>query len=107
MPRGAAGRRTSTRPCVAAATSLTSGSPDIPSAYRSGRRRSASAWRSAPRAQVIRLVMRSGLALVAVGLALGTAGAAAAARLIGQLLFGIEPLNAPVYAAVIALFGLV
>ncbi|HEY2434383.1 MAG TPA: ABC transporter permease [Vicinamibacterales bacterium] len=57
--------------------------------------------------QVVGMVMRSGLALVAVGLALGLGGAAAASRLIRQLLFGVGPLSAPIYLAVAAAFGLV
>jgi predicted permease len=61
----------------------------------------------ATRAQVIGLVMRSGLALVAIGLTLGLGGAAAASRLIRQLLFGVEPVSAPIYLAVAATFGFV
>jgi predicted permease len=61
----------------------------------------------ATRGQVVGLVMRSGLALVAIGLTLGLGGAAAASRLIRQLLFGVEPLSAPIYIAVAAAFGLV
>jgi ABC-type antimicrobial peptide transport system permease subunit len=61
----------------------------------------------ATRRQVIALIMRSGLALVAAGLVLGLLGAAAAARLIRQLLFGIEPLNPFVYLGVGVIFGAV
>lgn len=61
----------------------------------------------ATRRQVVGMVMRSGLALVAVGLTLGLGGAAATSRLIRQLLFGVEPLSAPIYLAVAATFGLV
>jgi putative ABC transport system permease protein len=61
----------------------------------------------ASRRQVVALVMGNGLALVAVGLVLGLAGAAAAARLIRQQLFGIEPLNLAVYAGVAAMFAAV
>ena len=61
----------------------------------------------ATRRQVVALVMRSGLALVAIGLALGLGGAAAASRLIRQQLFGIEPLNILLYAAVAGLFAVV
>jgi predicted permease len=61
----------------------------------------------ATRGQVVTLVMRSGLALVAIGLALGIGGAAAASRLIRQQLFGVEPLNALLYAAVAGLFAVV
>ena len=61
----------------------------------------------ATRRQVVGLVMRSGLGLVAVGLLLGLAGAAGTARLIRQQLFGIEPLDAGIYVAVAALFAAV
>jgi predicted permease len=61
----------------------------------------------ATRRQVIGLVMRSGLGLVAVGLALGLGGAAAAARLIRQLLFGVAPLNPLIYLGVAVIFGAV
>ena len=61
----------------------------------------------ATRRQVVALVMRSGLALVAIGLALGLGGAAAISRFIRQQLFGIEPLNVLVYAAVAAAFAVV
>jgi predicted permease len=61
----------------------------------------------ASRRQVVTLVMRSGLALVAVGLLLGLGSAAAASRLIRQLLFGIGPLNPLVYLGVAATFAVV
>ena len=61
----------------------------------------------ATRRQVVGLVMRSGLVLVGIGLVLGIGGAAAASRLIRQQLFGVEPLNVLVYAAVAALFAIV
>jgi predicted permease len=58
-------------------------------------------------AQVVRLIMRGGLQLVAIGLALGLAAAAGAARLIQALLFDIRPLEPLVYAAVAATFAIV
>ena len=58
----------------------------------------------AKRAQVVLLVMQGGLQLVAVGLALGLAGAAGAARLIRTLLFDIQPLDPIVYGGVAVLF---
>jgi predicted permease len=61
----------------------------------------------ASRRQVIGMVMRSGLGLVAVGLVLGLGGAAAASRLIRQLLFGVEPITASIYALVGLSFALV
>jgi len=61
----------------------------------------------ATRRQVIGLVMRSGLGLVSGGLVLGLGGAAAAGRLIRQLLFGVEPLSGSLYVAVALSFALV
>jgi predicted permease len=61
----------------------------------------------AKRGQVIGLVMRGGLQLVAVGLVVGLAGAAGAARLIQSLLFNIKPLDPLVYAGVAVLFTVV
>jgi predicted permease len=58
-------------------------------------------------AQVVRLIMQSGLQLVAIGLALGLAAAAGAARLIQALLFDIRPLEPIVYAAVAVTFAIV
>jgi len=54
--------------------------------------------------QVVGLVMRGGLRLVAAGLAMGLAGAAGAARVIRTLLFDVRPLDPIVYAGVAALF---
>ena len=58
-------------------------------------------------AQVIRLIMRSGLELVAIGLVLGLAAAAGAARVIQTLLFDVRPLEPAIYAAVAITFALV
>jgi predicted permease len=58
-------------------------------------------------AQVVRLIMRSGLELVAIGLVLGLAAAAGAARIIQTLLFDVHPLEPLVYAAVAASFAAV
>jgi predicted permease len=57
--------------------------------------------------QVVGLVMRHGLALVTAGLVLGLAGAAGASRLIRQLLFGVQPLDAAIYGGIAVLFALV
>jgi predicted permease len=57
--------------------------------------------------QVIGLILRSGLRLVAVGLVLGCGGAAAAARLIQTLLYQVRPLDPAIYAAVAVLFAIV
>jgi predicted permease len=61
----------------------------------------------ASRRQVVGLVMRNGLGLVAVGLALGLAGAAGASRLIRQLLFGVQPLDVAIYAGIAVVFATV
>src|SRR5262249_13119573 len=57
--------------------------------------------------QVIRLVMSNGLQLVAIGLAIGLAGAAGAARLIQTLLFNVQPLDPRVYLAVAIAFTII
>jgi predicted permease len=61
----------------------------------------------AKRGQVVRLVMRGGLQLVAIGLVIGFAGAAGAARLIRSLLFNVQPLDPLVYGGVAVLFTVV
>jgi ABC-type antimicrobial peptide transport system permease subunit len=61
----------------------------------------------AKRAQVVRLVMQGGVQLVAIGLVIGLAGAAGAARLIQSLLFNVQPLDPLVFGGVAALFTLV
>ena len=61
----------------------------------------------ASKRQVLSLVMRDGFVLVGIGLVLGLAGAAAAGRLIRQLLFGVEPLDAGIYGAVAVTFAAV
>jgi predicted permease len=57
--------------------------------------------------QVIRLIMRSGLELVAIGLVLGLAAAAGTARVIQTLLFDVRPLEPLVYGSVAITFALV
>jgi len=57
--------------------------------------------------QVIGMVMRGGFRLVALGLLLGLAGAAAATRLIRTLLFDVAALDPVVYAGVAILFSMV
>lgn len=61
----------------------------------------------ASRGQVVGLVMRNGMFLVGVGLVLGLGTAAAASRLIQQLLFGVTPFSPMVYVSVAAVFGIV
>jgi len=57
--------------------------------------------------QVLALVMRRGLALTVVGVALGLGVAAAGARSIESMLFGLTPLDPPTFAAVAIGFALV
>lgn len=57
--------------------------------------------------QVVGLVMRSGLRLVAIGLLLGLAAAAGTARLIQTLLFNVQPFDPLIYAGVATLFAIV
>jgi len=61
----------------------------------------------AKRQQVVALVLRSGLKLVAIGLVLGLAAAAGAARLIQTLLYYVQPLDPLIYSAVTVLFAAV
>jgi putative ABC transport system permease protein len=61
----------------------------------------------ARRAQVLALVLRKGVTLTIIGIAVGLVGAAAATRFLQGMLFGITPLDARTFAAVSLLFGLV
>ncbi len=61
----------------------------------------------AQREQVIALVLRSGLSLVALGLVIGLAIAAGAARLIRTLLFSVQPIDPLIYGAVTVLFAFI
>jgi predicted permease len=54
----------------------------------------------AGRATVLRLVLREGLQLVLVGLAIGAAGAMLLARVMTTLLFGVEPTDALTFVSV-------
>ena len=56
---------------------------------------------------VVRLVLRRGLALTAIGIALGLAGALAGARFLGSMVFGITPRDPATLAAVSGLLALV
>ena len=57
----------------------------------------------ASRTAVLKLVLKQGVALVAVGLILGLAGALAATRSLSALLFGVRLTNPASYIAVAAL----
>ena len=57
--------------------------------------------------EVVAMVLRSGLKLVGVGLALGLAGAIGAGQLIRTLLFQVQPTDPVIYLAVTALFAVV
>jgi predicted permease len=61
----------------------------------------------ADQGRVVGLVMRQGLLVTAAGLAGGLAGAGALSRLIGSLLFGVQPTDPVTFAAVVATIGLV
>jgi putative ABC transport system permease protein len=53
------------------------------------------------------LVLRAGLALVAIGVALGVIGAAAATHVMSNMLFGIPLIDPTTYVGVAALFLLI
>jgi ABC-type antimicrobial peptide transport system permease subunit len=57
--------------------------------------------------EITRRVVRSGLALAAIGVAAGVAGALAVGRLLTNLLYGLPASDPATYAAVCALFLLV
>lgn len=61
----------------------------------------------ARRAQVLGLIMRKGMALTAVGVAIGLAAAAAGARSLESLLFGVAPLDPLTFASVAVAFSIV
>ena len=61
----------------------------------------------ADRGSVMRLVLGQSLALTVVGLGVGLAGAVAVSRYLGQLLFGVTPLDAMTFAGVSIVFLLV
>jgi cell division protein FtsX len=61
----------------------------------------------APRASVVRMIVRQGLTPVTAGLALGTLAALVTTHAASRLLFAVEPTDPPTYAAVVALLLLV
>jgi predicted permease len=61
----------------------------------------------ARRAHVLGLILRQSLALTAIGIALGLAGASAATRYIRGMLFGLTPLDPGTFIGVAVLFAVV
>ncbi len=59
----------------------------------------------APHTSVFRLVLRQGMALVAVGCVIGLLLAAAVSRLLASLLFGLPPFDPVTFVGAAALFG--
>lgn len=57
--------------------------------------------------QVLTLIMKGGLSLVAIGLVIGLASAAGATQLIASLLSNVTPLNPVIYGSVALFFALV
>ena len=56
---------------------------------------------------LLRLVIRQGMRLVVIGVALGLAGAAAISRVVSSLLFGVSPLDATAFVGVSMLLAVV
>jgi ABC-type antimicrobial peptide transport system permease subunit len=56
---------------------------------------------------VLALVLRKGLILAAIGILLGVAGAAASARVLQGMLFGVTPLDSRTFIVVAVMFGMV
>jgi putative ABC transport system permease protein len=61
----------------------------------------------APLLRITRSVVGGGLALVAIGAAIGVAGSVLLLRPLGTLLFGVTPSDVPTYTAVVVLLGTV
>ena len=61
----------------------------------------------AERGAVLRMVLRRGIVLAAIGIVLGLAGAAGLTRYLSGMLFDLTPLDPPTYAAVAILFAMV
>jgi len=61
----------------------------------------------AERGTVLRMVLRRGIVLTAIGIVLGLAGAAGLTRYLSGMLYDLTPLDPPTYAAVATLFATV
>jgi ABC-type antimicrobial peptide transport system permease subunit len=61
----------------------------------------------ASRSSIIAMVLRQGLRLTGLGVAIGLAGAFAATQAIAAMLFGVSAMDPVTYAGVIALLGAV
>jgi len=61
----------------------------------------------AQRTDVLRMILRQGMALVALGSVIGLVMAAAAGRLLRGLLFGVPPIDPLTFAGAIALFAII
>jgi ABC-type antimicrobial peptide transport system permease subunit len=61
----------------------------------------------APRASVVRMIVRQGLTPVTIGLGLGLVASLLMTRAAARLLFAVEPTDPPTYAAVIAMLAAV
>jgi predicted permease len=59
----------------------------------------------APRREILRLVVRDGMAMAAAGAAVGLAGALGLTRFLASLLYGVRPADPLTLAAVLLLFG--
>ena len=57
--------------------------------------------------EIVRLVLRQGVVLSAIGIAVGIAGAVAVTRYLEGMLFGLTPLDATTFVAVSFLFSCV
>ena len=57
--------------------------------------------------EIVGLVFRHGLTIAIIGIGVGFAGAAGLTRLMRSLIFGVEPVDAPTYAAVGVLLGVI
>jgi predicted permease len=59
----------------------------------------------ATRSNAVRMILKEGMLLVALGAAIGVVAAAAAGRLLVTVLFGISPVDGIVFSGAVALFG--